>query len=225
MFRAVLLDIDDTLLDFNQSAILSMKRSFAELGLPFLDSYTAVFHEINNSLWHRIEAGNLTIEELLKIRWCLIFERLGIDADGVDFEKRFSKNLHFVAEPMDGALEILQYLSRKYTIGVASNSKLAQQVNRLKIAGLFPYIDHLFVSEEIGAQKPSPAFFSRCFELLSPISPKETLLIGDSLTADIRGGVDFGIPTCWLNFKNLPLPEGISPDYIIHSLYELRDIL
>ena len=222
--RAVLLDVDNTLLDFDKCAAAVIRTLFVEEGLPFSDGTLAVFHRINNALWKEIEQGTLTRDRLHQIRWVRIFEQLGLQQDGHAFEKRFVQGLAESHEPVEGAPALLRYLAGRYTLCIASHSTYAQQHRRLELAGMLPFVQHLFVSETIGAPKPSRAFFTHCLDQLS-LPAGEVFLIGDSLTADIQGGTACGIPTCWFNPRCAELPPAFHPDFVVNSLQEIERIL
>ena len=226
MVKAVFLDVDNTLLDFDRCGVVAMRQGFEELGLPFEDwMYFDTFNHINDPLWEQIERGELTREELFAKRWNLVFDALGITGDGPAFEKRFHDILLSAAVPVDGAVELATYLHEKYTVCVASNAFYHQQVKRLKLAGIAPYIDHYFISEQLGADKPSKAFFDAALASLPGVRADECVMIGDSLTADIAGGVNAGIPTVWFNRLNVPVPNGCKADHIVTSLAAIRQIL
>ena len=177
MLKAVLMDIDDTLLDFGKCAEQAMRIGFAEWGLPYDDSTYATFTRINDGLWLMIERGELTTQQLFKFRWNRIFEALGIQADGAAFEKRFLDLLYETAIPVDGADEICRYLKEKYILCAASNAFHDQQLNRLEMAGLLPYFDHVFVSESLGYRKPEKAFFDACRAFLPDVAADECMMI------------------------------------------------
>ena len=224
MIKTVFIDVDNTLLDFNECAKHSMAVSLKEYGHKYKDSYFGVFKGVNDELWREIEKGTLTREGLYKVRWNRVFERLGIAIDGPEFEEKFIHNLHSSAVPVAGAHDILAYLSEKYTLCVTSNALHQQQVTRLKNADMLGYLDHIFTSEDIGSQKPEKAFFDGCFARLGDILPEECIIIGDSLTADIKGGIDCGIKTCWFNYEQ-KAPKGDEADYIVNTLAEIKNIL
>ena len=225
MIRTILMDVDNTLLDFNKCASACMAEGLRELGLEYRPEMFPAFTDINDRLWAEIEQNRLTREGLHHIRWPWIFDKLGIEADGIAFERRFCELLFDSHEPVDGAVELLQYLSGKYDVYVASNASYAQQSNRLTLAGMAPFFKGLFVSSDLGAQKPSQAFFTACMERLGNPPKEEVLLIGDSLTADMRGGVDFGIATCWYNHNHQPRDIDLPVDYIVDHLREIQNIL
>lgn len=223
MIKAVLLDVDNTLLDFNKCACAAMQDAAREFPLSLPEHAFAVFRRINDELWRRIEEQTLTTEELYRIRWALIFRELGIDFDGPAFEARFYHYLTTAAEKVDGADELMAHLKDKYILCIASNAPYLQQVQRMEKAGYLPHLRHLFISEEIGAAKPSPLFFEACLAALAPLQPDEVLMIGDSLTADIAGAKACGIRTCW--YRHGSEKDGSMADYCVADLREICGIL
>lgn len=222
--KAIFFDVDGTLLDFTAYARHFLKRACTRHGLPFSEKLVRNFTEINDRLWKDIEKGSLTRDELHKIRFKLVFEASGIDFDRPDLiEAEFRKEIFDSAETFDGARETLDYLSEKYPLYVASNAQPEQQTARLEKAGLFGYFDGIFASGEIGADKPSREFWDKVFSWLSGIKPCETVLVGDSLTADIAGGNAYGIKTCWFNDGGKRKKE-YPCDYEIRDLRELTKL-
>lgn len=200
--KAILLDIDDTLLDFQLGSLQSMQHAFADMGLHFEPEMFDVFRNISNKLWHQIETGELTREKLFEVRWNRILEVLGIKADGIALEKIFHAYLQQSAIPVDGALSMLQYLhTRGYLLACASNAPYEQQLRRLRDAGMFSYLQDVFASEKIGYAKPDKRFFQACHTALChkipDLKPAQMLMIGDSVTADIAGAQAFGMHTIW----------------------------
>ncbi|MBQ8758821.1 MAG: HAD-IA family hydrolase [Clostridia bacterium] len=228
MIKAILLDIDNTLLDFDAYVKESMRNGFEKFGLKaYTDSDYDTFTVINNGLWHEIEEGTLTFEELKKIRWNKVFEALGITFDGVYFEKYFREYLNESAIPVKGAKELISYLNGKgYILCAASNGPFDQQCNRLKIGKMYDCFTHFFISERVGYSKPAAEFFEVCFEELNKngsFAKDEILMLGDSLSADIAGASDFGFKTCFFNIKNKDI-SGVKADYIISELSEITKL-
>ena len=222
--KAVMLDIDNTLLDFHKSAEFAMEVAFKNHGLEFRPGYIKIFHEINDGLWQEIEKGTLTRERLWEIRFNKVLSALGLKGDGPKIEAEFRKILFDCAFLMDGAKELLEYLFGKYKIYAATNAIYHQQINRLTKAGIIKYFDNVFVSEKIGYQKPTKAFFDCCFSEIDKITPKETVMIGDSLTADIEGGLNYGMQTIWFNKDKKPFGD-IMPHFTICSLNQVKELL
>ncbi|MBE7024519.1 MAG: noncanonical pyrimidine nucleotidase, YjjG family [Ruminococcaceae bacterium] len=224
--KAILLDVDNTILDFNQCARASIKATFADWELSYTEEMFPVFLEVNGYLWEEIEKETLTREELYRIRWKMIFERLGMEGtDPVSFDTHFRKYIGTFAFPVDGAYDLLEYLAKKYTLCIASNASRARQLKRLTKANMLSYVKHVFTSEEIGHPKPEKAFFDACLSQLDGVTAAETVIIGDSLTADIAGGVTAGMKTIWYNHFRVPVPPDFAGDYIVNSLREIQDIL
>lgn len=231
MLKVILFDIDNTLLSFDGCVKESMKSGFEKFEIgTYEDGMFAAFNQINTDLWQLIEKGELDFEELRKKRWNMIFEYLGMSADGIAFEKYFQECLFESAIPEDGAIELVKYLHNKYILCVASNGPYKQQVNKLKISGMLPYFSDLFISEEIGSSKPSEKFFNTCINRLNSkteqkIQPYEIMIIGDSLSSDMLGGIQFGMQTCFYNPNKKNIPCGMKLNYNVSSLREIENIL
>ncbi len=231
MIKAVMLDIDDTLLSFNRYVVEAMRLGFEKFGIAeYTSEMYSVFNKINTELWKRIERGEITLEELKRDRWNMIFKYLGIDFDGERFEKYFREGLFESAIPEEGAVDLLKYLQGKYILCAASNGPYLQQKNRLKIGNMLAYFSEIFVSEEIGSSKPSESFFAACVERLKlktgeDIRADEIMMIGDSLSSDMEGGIRFGMKTCFYNPGKKTVPDGMRIDHQVSSLSEIKNIL
>lgn len=223
--KVVLIDVDDTLLDFRLCSQADIRHCLGLYGIPYSDHLFETFEKRNNRYWQDIEAGLLTVERLREIRWVNIFKELGIDADGLSFEKDFIKHLKDFAIPVEGAVELMQYLHSKYRVFIVSNATHEQQNKRLADAGLDGYADAFFTSLDIGYVKPTKEYFDACFALLPDVKPSETIIIGDSLTADIKGASDYGIHTCWFNKYHKKAPEGLSIDLTVEHLRDIIGLL
>lgn len=224
MIKTVLIDIDNTLLDFNESSIECIKRAFNEQGLPFDENTFPTFKKINDELWLKIEKGELDRAGLHKIRFNLVLNALGLKGDGSLIERRFREILFDTAISVHGAMETLKYLSSKYKVYAASNAIYLQQINRLTKTGMLEYLSGLFISEKLGVTKPTKEFFDAC---ISGANAKitETIMIGDSISADIIGAKKYGLKTIWYNHNKEPLSVGEVADYQVNSLEEIMEIL
>ena len=220
----VFIDIDDTLLDFTKCANDAIKSACNKFGMPYTTTLVDTFHPINLDLWHRLEKKEVTKEKLFDTRFQIVFDKLGIKADGIAFETAFRENFHESAILVDGARDLLEYLRSKYKVYVASNASMHQQTNRMKKAELDGYIDGYFVSEEIGFPKPQKEFFDACFKALPDVKPQDVVMIGDSLSADIKGACEYGLKTIWYNHRNEPTSD-VKCDYIVSRLSEVKNIL
>jgi YjjG family noncanonical pyrimidine nucleotidase len=224
MKKAIFLDIDNTLLDFDKCAHLSMKSSFEDFGIEFEEWMFDTFERVNLSIWRSLEKGYITKPQLFKIRWATVLAALDINFDGIEMETRFKHYINTVAITIDYAKEILEYLSKKYKLYATSNATYEQQISRLKNAGFDKYFSGYFISEKVGFEKPSKEFFDGCTKDL-PYQLDELILIGDSPTADIKGGAQYGIDTIWFDHRGEKLPDIVTPTYTVNHLKEIENIL
>lgn len=203
MIRAVLLDIDDTLLSFEAAVRQAMREGFPRFGLgEYREEMLPVYNRVSGDLWRQIERGELTHEGLMRVRWNRVFRALGLEGDGPAFEDYFREVLFWSAVEVPGACELLAWLAPRYVVCAASNGPYGQQVNRLRVAGMLGSFDHVFISEKVGAQKPSREFYDVCMGKLRAaecpgLAPAEVMVVGDSLTSDMAGGAAYGMRTCW----------------------------
>ncbi|MBQ3108538.1 MAG: HAD-IA family hydrolase [Clostridia bacterium] len=221
LIRAVLLDVDDTLLDFNKCAAASMFLAAEDCKVPLPRDAFPTFTKVNNALWKEIEAGTLTLEGLYKVRWNRVFAALGIAADGEAFEAAFLAHIAHSAETVDGAGALIAYLAKKYRVFIATNAPEEQQIERLTKANLMRGIEAVFASEAIGHAKPQKEFFLACMERMGNIAPHEIAMIGDSLTADIIGAHGMGYLTIWYDHRRCGMEK---PDYADHKVSTLAEI-
>lgn len=223
--KAVLIDIDNTLLDFDKCAFVAIKNTARLHSISLPKNSFEVFLRVNDELWKELEYGEIAKEILYQKRWKKIFEELGIDSDSDSFEEDFRKEMRKTAITVDGAEELLSYLSEKYPVYTASNASKLQQQIRLENAGLSPYISGMFTSEEIGFQKPAKEFYYSCCIELAPAAPSEIVMIGDSVAADIIGAKSFGLKSIWFNYYKKNYSNLNFTDYSVTSLREIKNIL
>ena len=224
MIKYVFFDVDNTLIDFGESAKLAMPSLFKKMGYPYNEEVPKIYHRIGDPLWEAVERKEITGKYLRSVRWGLICKELGFECDSEKMEAEYAKQLSNFAVLIEGAEELLKYLKEKgYIIAIASNSYLEQQINRAKISGIDKYIDAYFASMDIGFEKPRIEFFNACFEGLGNPPKDEVIMIGDSLTADVGGGKEAGIKTIWFD-KNRTYAENDS-DYAVTSLTDIKNIL
>ena len=221
----VLLDLDDTILDFKKAEAKALSRSLEELGVPVHEEILQRYNVINLQYWERLERGEINRAEVLLGRFKQLLDEYGIEADAAELRDRYEANLsqgHFF---VDGAEDLLTRLSGKYRLFLVSNGTARVQQGRLESAGIAPFFEEIFISQEIGADKPDPRYFEACFERIHGFDSSRCIIIGDSLTSDILGGKNAGITTCWFNLRGREAREDIVPDYRIDRLDELPALL
>lgn len=225
MKKIVLLDLDNTLIDFNECARHSIINIFNEFGFTYTEKVFETFICENVKIWKRLENSEITKAELRANRWNIILGKLGIDYDGKIIEEKFENGVAQGAYAVEGAYELLDYLYPKYELYIVSNGFRFVQESRLKIGDFRKYFKDIFLSEDIGIQKPAKEFFDYCFEKLGTPKKEDVILIGDSISADIIGGLNYGIDCIWFNKNGDDLPKDINPTFIVDKLKEIEDIL
>lgn len=222
MIKNILFDLDNTLFDFYASEKKALKKTLVHLGLEPDEFILKRYSEINLEHWKRLEKGELTRSEVKIGRYRQLFDEFGVDASPEDTTAYYEIKLSEEGDLMEGALELLKYLQGKYRLYVVSNGTLICQQGRMKNTGITDFFDAHFISQQIGFEKPSADFFDYCFTAIPGFKKHETVIVGDSISADIIGGKNAGIKTVWFN------PDGEKsdlPDYEIHSLSELKDLI
>jgi len=223
--KKILFDLDDTILDFRMAERHALKAAFDKLCIAADDELLSRYSEINAHCWQQLELGKMTREEVLVSRFEKLFREKEIDCDArtaQDCYEGFLESGHFF---VPGAVELLEKLYPKYDLYLVSNGNTATQESRLKSAGIAPYFKGIFISEQIGVNKPARAFFEACFSEIPGFHPEDAIIVGDSLTSDIRGGINAGIRTCWFNPDRKPDRDDIKADYMFHALSELPTLL
>lgn len=218
-------DADGTLFDYNRAEAIALRQAFAALELPFEESHLDTYREINDGLWKALERGEITQADLRPRRFELLLESLKLNASVDQLSKIYLEQLAICAELMDGAYEVLETLHKTSRIAIVTNGLQDVQRGRLARSTIRTFIDELIISEEIGAAKPNAAFFEIASARTGYPPKRDILLIGDSLTSDIRGGVEYGLDTCWYNLTGQSRPEGLAIQYEIRHLHELLEIL
>ena len=225
VIRNVLLDLDDTLLDFHRAEAEAIRHTLAEIGIDPTDETVSLYSRINRSCWAKLETGEYTREEVLHKRFDMLFETLGVKGDAHETQKLYEYRLSLGAYYLDGAEDLLDELFGKYRLYLATNGIVNVQARRIKDSGIGKYFDAIFVSERIGYNKPDKRVFDCAFAEIPDFLHDETIIVGDTLTSDILGGINAGIKTVYFNPNRRKNDTGITPDYEIGSLSELNELL
>ena len=223
-YKILLFDLDDTLLDFGANEADSLKKLFQQHGHAFSGRLFRVYHSVNKQLWADYENGMIGLEDVLNSRFSRTMLRLGEIVDGIEWENAYRELLGNGCQLMEGALELCQSLSVSHRLFVVTNGITQTQSRRLKQSGLYEFFENIFDSQSIGFQKPSKDFFDYVMGHIKDFNAKEALIIGDSLHTDIKGGLQCGIDTCWINRTSQKCSAEIQSTYTVTSLAELYDI-
>lgn len=220
MYKYILCDLDNTILDFKKGEESAVKRVLESENLTFSDELYARYHDINIGLWRELESGKVDKRHVLTHRFEVFFKTLGIDVDGAVKEQIFRENINNSHDLVDGALQFLDYLKSKgYILCTATNGVFYTQMKRMKDAGILDYFTHHFISEEIGFEKPHHNFYKHCIKTLGVTDLSQVLMIGDTYTSDIIGAQHFGIDSCYYGVKQ------VDATYYIEKLSEIKNIL
>ena len=225
MYEILFLDLDDTILDFHKAEDIAIRKTFAQMGVTPTEEVIARYRQINKLHWEMLERKELTREQVVVQRFHVIFGELGADADPVTCARLYEDNLSVGHFFLPGAEAALQRLAKKYRLFLASNGTAKVQAGRIESANISRYFEEIFVSQDIGANKPAVEYFTRCFARIPNFDPQKTMMVGDSLTSDIQGGINAGIATCWVNPNHIPPRQDIPADFEIENLAQLEDLL
>ncbi len=223
-YTTLLMDLDNTLLDFYKSEKESIKSVFAELKLDTSQYALQLYSDINDGFWKRFECGEILIKDIYVGRFIEFLKATNQTADPAFMNERYFHYLSQSVIKLPGYNETVSYLQNKgYNIYIITNGAASNQHSRIKISGLDKIISGLFISEEMGAQKPEKAFFDIVFKNITEKDKSKMLVIGDSITSDILGGINAGLDTCLIN-SNADCTK-IKPTYKLNNLIELKNIL
>ncbi len=220
-YEVILFDVDDTLFDFGMTEKEALQKTFQAYGIPTPQAeYLPIYKEISGVLWRELEQGIITLPELGEQRFTRLFHALGLSIDGAAFNRDYLSNLGKEVHLTEGAVELCSQLT-DYRLVIITNGFDAVQKARIGGSPLCNSFACLVTSEEAGFQKPDKGIFDYVFTQLQITDKSKVLIVGDSLTSDIQGGINYGIDTCWFNPKRKENNLGIQPTYEIHHLIEL----
>lgn len=224
MIEFLFLDLDDTILDFHKAERIAIGKTIGEFGVEPTEEVLHRYHVINKWHWEQLELGKLTRAEVLENRFAVLFRELGVDVDAALCARTYEKNLSIGHYFLPGAEEAVDSLSKKYRLFLVSNGTASVQKGRMTSANLYRFFEKVFVSQEIGFNKPAKEYFDACFAQILDFDPARAIMVGDSLSSDIKGGKNAGIATVWVNPDHKESGD-IKPDYEIESLSQLEVLL
>ena len=225
MVEFLFLDLDDTILDFKKAEYIAIGRTIADFGVEPTEEIRSRYHVINKWHWEQLEKGTMTRAEILVGRFQVLFDELNVPVDAQKVARAYEKNLGTGHWFLPGAEEAVASLSKKYRLFLASNGTASVQKGRMTSANLYRFFEQSFVSQELGHNKPSKDYFDAAFARIPGFDPEKCIMVGDSLTSDILGGINAGIRTVWVNPAHAPARPDIVPDYQIEALSQLEALL
>ena len=225
MIEFLFLDLDDTIFDFHKAEHIALGKTLRYFGLEPTEEVMARYSVINRAHWERLERKELTREQVLVGRFATLFAEYNIQTEPVAVARKYEDFLSQGHYFLPGAEQALISLAKSYKLYLASNGTAKVQSGRLASSGIGKYFAEIFVSQEIGADKPDKTYFDRCAAKIPGYDPQKAMIVGDSLTSDIQGGINAGMTTVWVNPNHKPHPTHIVPDYEIESLSQLEELL
>ena len=225
MYEFLFLDLDDTILDFQKAEHIALSKTLESFGLTPTEEVLKRYNQINRAHWEALERKEMTRAQVLLGRFQMLFREFQLNVDPEKVARIYERNLGIGHWFLPGAEEAVERLSKKYKLYLASNGTASVQKGRMTSANLYRFFEKVFVSQEIGANKPSIEYFERCFAQISGFDKAKAIIVGDSLTSDILGGQNAGITTCWVNPGHKPVREDIRVDYEIEALSQLENLL
>lgn len=224
-YKFLLFDADHTLFDFNQGEYFALKEALEELGLPSSDAHIERYSEINIKYWKMLERGEIDKKSLMLARFVEFASEYGFESYAEALSKLYMEKLAHQAQLFDGALEMIEKLSKKYRLFIITNGVKSTQDGRFGISPITKYFEKIFISEVIGAEKPSIEFFSAVESSIDGYEKERAIVIGDSLSSDIKGAINAQIDCIWYNPAKKIAPDGWNITYTVSSFEEILQIL
>lgn len=221
-YKAILFDADETLLDFKESERHAFYQTAARWNVHCDERLLQQYSKSNKEAWLMFERGEISKERLTVFRFERFFEREGLNFDPSKWNEYYKERLGDTGFLLAGAEEIIEFARRHFEIFIVTNGIASVQHNRFEKAGIKDKFSKIFISEELGSQKPCKEYFEAVFRNIS-FDKDEVLLIGDSLTSDIAGGIGFGIDTCFINWDNIYTDK--KPTYVVRDLSGVMSLL
>ena len=224
-YKYLLFDADNTLFDFDRCEHGAFKAALAGAPLEYSESVYSVYHDINDGLWKLLEKGGIERKLLKSERFRLLFLKYGItDVDCEEFAAKYERLLGEQTFEIDGVYELLGRLSEDYDIYVITNGLTNVQESRFSRSRMTPYFKDVFISEKVGYAKPDKKYFDHVISSVGDPDLSRYVVIGDSLTSDMDGAINYGIDCCWYNRKGIPL-DGRRPTYVVEDILTVETVL
>ena len=225
-YEVVLLDADGTLFDYDKAEANALEKTFNHFNLKYKEECELKnYRALNKQIWIAYENDEISLEDLRIERFRKLFQNNGEKIDLHEFSKIYLSLLAGGIYLISGAEEVCKYLFNKYKIVILTNGIREVQLSRIGNSPLNKYVNQVITSEETGYKKPDVRIFNYAFNKIGHANKKATIIVGDSLSSDIQGGINYGISACWYNSTGEKNRTGLSPDYEIKDLRELLKLL
>lgn len=225
-YDIIIFDADETLFDFKKSERDAFKNTMLEFNINYDENYhLKIYKDINTAIWKELEDGLITQKKLKVERFKRLSNALNAGFDEVEFSKSYMKHLSYASFLYDDSVALIESLSKDYRLSIITNGLKDVQNNRIKRSIIGKYFDDIVISEEVEVSKPDPRIFEHALKNLNYTDKSKVLMVGDSLTSDIQGGLNFGIDTCWFNPNKIINRTEVKPIYEISNLMDLKKVL
>jgi 2-haloacid dehalogenase len=225
-YEIIIFDADETLFDFKKSEREAIKNTMLEFNIEYDENYhLKVYSDINTAIWREFEDGLITQDKLKVERFKRLSAKLNVEFDEVEYAKSYMKHLSYASFLYDDSINLIETLHEKYKLSIVTNGLKDVQNNRIRKSIIAKYFEDIIISEEVKVSKPNPKIFEIALRNIQNTDKSKVLVVGDSLTSDIQGGVNFGVDTCWYNSNRIANKTKIKPTYEISNLMELRKVL
>lgn len=225
LYDWILLDLDNTIFDFNTSSQLAFHSFLEDYKMSTNNGYYQIYKRLNKEVWQQLERGQLTSDEVKWKRFKKFFDHVNRDENPHEANDRYLSHLVDHFRFVEGAQEVVHYLSGKYLLGVVTNGLKNVQRARLVRSGISDLFNIIVISEEIGYAKPQHGYFEEVFKRMKYPDKNRVLIVGDNISSDIKGGIDYGIDTCWYNHEKVEVDHIFNSKYQIEDLQSLKSIL
>lgn len=225
-YEVILFDADETLFDFKKSEKEALKKTMLKFNIKYNENYhLKVYKEINAAIWSEFEQGLITQEKLKIERFKRLLDKLNIKSDEIYFSKLYTEHLAEASFLFEDSINLVKNLNKYYKLSIITNGLTSVQDKRIRKSNIAKYFDSIIISEEILLAKPNPKIFEYTLNHMNFYDKSKVLMVGDSLTSDIQGGINFGIDTCWYNPNKIKNKTSIKPTYEISNFDELKLLL
>ncbi|ENQ3077227.1 YjjG family noncanonical pyrimidine nucleotidase [Bacillus sp. WLY-B-L8] len=225
-YEVIIFDADETLFDFKKSEKHALKNTMLACNIEYDESYhLKVYKDINTAIWKELEDGLITQKNLNVERFIRLSNKLNAEFDEDEFAQLYMKHLSYASFLYDQSIDLVESLHKDYRLSIITNGLKDVQDNRIRKSVIAKYFEDIVVSEDVNVSKPDSKIFEHALNNIKHTDKSKVLMVGDSLTSDIQGGINFGIDTCWFNPNKIANTSEFKPTYEISNLLELKNIL
>lgn len=225
-YEIIIFDADETLFDFKKSEREAFKNTMLEFSVDYDPNYhLKIYQDINTAIWKEFEEGRITQEKLKIDRFRRLSKSINMDFDSNELAKSYMNHLADGSFLLEDASVLIENLKKKYKLLIVTNGLTHVQNKRIRKSIIAHHFEDIVISEEANVSKPNPEIFELALKNINHVDKSKVLMVGDSLTSDIQGGINFGIDTCWYNPNKIKNLKNIKPTYEVSNFDELRALL